>query len=304
MMQKKRSLGRGFNELGLDELLGEVESAVEPHSQNEFQWLPIDSLEPGRYQPRKNMAPDSLEELANSIRVQGIIQPLLVRPLADNRYEIIAGERRWRAARMALLSQVPAVIRRVSDETTLAMSLIENIQRQDLNAIEEANALQRLLDEFHMTHEAVAEAVGKSRVSVTNSLRLLKLNADVRHWVEQGQLEMGHARALLALEDEVQSEAAKNVIAQKLSVREAEQWIREKLIHRKHVDGSDVMKSHAMDPNIARLQRDLSNQLGAAVTLKHEANGKGKLIIYYHTVNELEGILQRMQYHREEMATH
>ncbi|ACJ17495.1 ParB/RepB/Spo0J family partition protein [Coxiella burnetii] len=288
-MTQKRGLGRGLSDLGLNELLTEINDASLADSKTELKKLTIDVIQPGRYQPRRQMDKDALEELANSIRAQGIIQPIIVRPVGQ-RYEIIAGERRWRAAQLAGLKEVPAVIRPITDEAAIAMSLIENIQRQNLNAIEEAAALQRLLDEFKMTHEEIAEAVGKSRTSVTNSLRLLKLNPDVKALLEQGHLDMGHARALLALEGFQQSEAANIIIKRALSVRETE-----KLIQHWQSEGKSSANRPSMDPDVARLQHHLSDKLGAAVTIRHGAKGKGKLIIHYNSADELEGILDRIR---------
>ncbi len=290
MTQKKRGLGRGLGDLGLNELLSDLNpSTATGEKKSELKKLPIDTIEPGRYQPRKQMAREALEELASSIKAQGIIQPIVVRHIGKG-YEIIAGERRWRAAQMAGLHEVPVIIRDIPDEAAVAMSLIENIQRQDLNVIEEAVALQRLIDEFSMTHQEVADAVGKSRASVTNMLRLLKLNLDVRSLVEQGHLDMGHARALLALEGIQQSEVANNVVARGLSVRETEKLIRQ--LH-STVDQTKNIKN--VDPDVSRLQNDLSNKLGAVVVIRHNAKGKGKLLIQYNSVDELEGILQRIR---------
>src|SRR3989338_5809092 len=238
MIPKKRGLGKGLSDLGLGALLGDLQIPATPiipinefeekniSTDDQLKKLPIHSLIPGKYQPRKIIAPEALEELANSIRTQGIIQPIVVRPIANNQYEIIAGERRWRAAKLAKLTYIPAIIRDITDETAMLMALIENIQRRDLNVMEEAGALNRLMNEFNMTHQAVADAVGKSRTNVTNILRLLNLNASVRELLEQGQLEMGHARALLTLNEEQQSHAANVIITRKLSVRETEELVR------------------------------------------------------------------------------
>ncbi|MBW5803019.1 ParB/RepB/Spo0J family partition protein [Coxiella endosymbiont of Ornithodoros amblus] len=288
-MTQKRGLGRGLSDLGLNELLTEIDDASLADSKTELKKLMIDVIQPGHYQPRRQMGKDTLEELANSIRAQGIIQPIVVRPVGQ-RYEIIAGERRWRAAQLAGLKEVPAVIRPITDEVAVTMSLIENIQRQNLNAIEEAAALQRLLDEFKMTHEEIAEAVGKSRTSVTNSLRLLKLNPDVKTLLEQGHLDMGHARALLALEGFQQSEAANIIVNRALSVRETE-----KLIQYWQSESKSSANRPAIDPDVARLQHHLSDKLGAAITIRHGAKGKGKLIIHYNSADELEGILDRIR---------
>jgi ParB family chromosome partitioning protein len=212
---KKRGLGKGLADLGINELLSEIKSS---HNKNDFRKLPIDIIRPGKYQPRKDMDEDALEELSKSIKSQGIIQPILVRSVDNDQYEIVAGERRWRAAQMAGLQDVPAVIRDMSDETAVALSLIENIQREDLNVVEEAIALQRLIDEFAMTHQEVADAIGKSRVTVTNILRLLGLRAEVKTMLQHGDLEMGHARALLTLNHNLQLEIAQQVVNKELPV--------------------------------------------------------------------------------------
>lgn len=287
MMQKKKGLGRGLSDLGLQELLGNYNTDRVAES-SELKKLPLEVIHPGRYQPRRQINAEALEELALSIRAQGLIQPIVVRRDGEE-YEIIAGERRWRAARLAGCEEVPVIIRDVPDEAVMAMSLIENIQRQDLNIIEEATALQRLMDEFQMTHQQVADAVGKARASVTNTLRLLKLNSDVREWVEQGRLDMGHARALLALEGQEQSDVAKGVVSRGLSVRDTEKWIQQMQ------NSSNAPSVHqASDPDVNHLQNRLSEKLGAAVHIHYSAKGKGKLMIYYNTLEELEGILEHI----------
>lgn len=309
MSQKKRGLGKGLSELGLNELLGDLDAAPTavaelPSSADqaldmpvssashdgELRKLPIEGVKPGKYQPRKTISEDALEALATSIRNQGVIQPIVVRPIENHQYEIIAGERRWRAAKLAELSYIPALVREVSDETALAMALIENIQRKNLNAIEEAEALQRLIDEFDMTHQAVADAVGKSRVNVTNLLRLLRLNSDVRELVEKGHLEMGHARALLTLEEEVQNEVANIIVARALSVRETEDLIRRM---------SDTAEKPAINPAkrvvLKTLQEQIARKLGAKVSIAQNAKGRGKIVIKYASEAELEGILGHLQ---------
>lgn len=290
MSEKK--LGRGLSDLGLTELLSDVEApaAPEPSSQNnKFKYLPIEKIKPGRYQPRKDFNPESLQELANSIKAQGLVQPIVVRNMNDG-YEIIAGERRWRAAQLIGLDQIPVIIKDIPDETAIAMALIENIQRKDLNALEEANALQRLIDEFNLTHQAVAEAIGKSRAVVTNLLRLQKLNLDVKQFLMQGSIEMGHARALLALEGEQQSEVAESIVNRGLSVRQTEELIRN-LLEPKEINKEKT----ALDPDISRLQTHLSEKLSAKVAIQHKTNGKGKLVIHYNSVDELEGILEHIE---------
>lgn len=285
-MAIKRGLGKSFSDLGITELLSDIKT----EKKAELRKLSIELLQPGKYQPRKDMDYEALEELANSIRAQGIIQPIVVRPAAGspNHYEIIAGERRWRAAQLAELHEIPVVIRDISDEAAIAMSLIENIQRENLNSIEEATALQRLIEEFGLTHQEAAEAVGKSRTTVTNLLRLLNLPHDVKTMIEHGDLEMGHARALLTLEETLQLQAAKTVVAKGLSVRETE-----KLARRLQLPSKPKTQTKA-DPNIANLQHNLSDKLGAHVTIQHASKGNGKLVIQYNNLDELEGILTKM----------
>jgi ParB family chromosome partitioning protein len=285
---KKRGLGRGLDAL----LGGSVAPVADDPKTTDLREVPVDLLQPGKYQPRTDMHTESLEELANSIRAQGVVQPIVVRPVAgDGRYEIIAGERRWRAAQMAGLHEIPAVVRDVPDEAAIAMALIENIQRENLNPIEEAVALHRLIDEFEMTHQQAAEAVGRSRAAVSNLLRLLTLNDDVRKMLEHGDLEMGHARALLALEASAQSEAAREVAAKGYSVRETEQ-----LVRRLSAGPAKAKKStNALDPDIKRLQGELTEKLAAKVVFQHGAKGSGKLVIHYHSIDELDGILERIQ---------
>jgi len=305
MATKRPSLGRG-----LEALLGtpssaavtdapEGQPAARPHLDEELAKIPVDLLQRGRYQPRLDMRPESLQELADSIRAQGVVQPIVVRPLATQRsgepmrYEIIAGERRWRAAQMAGLHDVPAVIRRVPDEAAVAMSLIENIQRENLNPLEEARALDRLIREFEMTHQTAADAVGRSRAAVSNLLRLLELADEVKALVESRQLEMGHARALLGLTVARQQVEVAMLVAKKgLSVRETEALVR-RLSTRK--DEPEPRESPRQDPNIARLEHDLADRLGAKVHLQHGAKGRGKLVISYNSLDELDGILSHIQ---------
>lgn len=296
MNGKKRGLGRGLNDLGLNELLSDIQAPASagdnPTGDNpngELRHLPVDMLRPGRHQPRRDMDGEALAELASSIRAQGIIQPIVVRSLVTGGHEIIAGERRWRAAQLAELHEVPVVIRDISDQAATAMALIENIQRENLNAIEEAAALQRLIDEFGMTHEKAAEAVGKSRAMVSNLLRLLTLVEDVRTMVERGDLEMGHARALLALPGDQQSHAAKTVVAKDLSVRETERLVQ------RIQNPPTTSDRKSPDPDVLRLQANLSDKLGAGVVIKHTPKGKGKLIISYNNLDELDGILEHIQ---------
>ncbi|GAB4347156.1 MAG: ParB/RepB/Spo0J family partition protein [Gammaproteobacteria bacterium] len=294
MSTKKRRLGRG-----LDALLAGVntasESAVaESATDNEGQLrnLSVDLMQRGKYQPRHAMHKESLEELANSIKAQGVVQPIVVRPIAEGRYEIIAGERRWRAAQLAGLHEIPAVVREVPDQAAIAMALIENIQRENLNPLEEAQALERLISEFQLTHQEAADAVGRSRAAVSNLLRLLELNDEVKRLVEAGELEMGHARALLALSGRQQSEVARKVAAKGLSVRETEQLVRRL---QEGAQAGEKKAAARTDPDILRLQGDLAERLGAKVQIQHTAKGGGRLVIQYNSVDELDGILAHLK---------
>jgi len=304
MAQKKRGLGKGLGDLGLTELLSDfnqpastqiTETSTESSAQNTskkedgIKYLPIEFIKPGKFQPRRNFDATTLSELADSIRAQGIIQPLVLRPVAKDRYEIIAGERRWRAAQQAGLDKVPVIIREINDEAAIAIALIENIQRQDLNAIEEATALQRLIDECGLTHEAVATAIGKSRTTVTNLLRLLNLNPKVKSMLEQGLIEMGLARALLPLDFKQQNDIANVVVARALSVRETEQYIRQ-LQNLKANAGVSKRK----DPNIVAFEKQLADKFGLKVKVHHQSSGKGKLVLYYNSVDELQGVLDEV----------
>ncbi|HIK75232.1 MAG: ParB/RepB/Spo0J family partition protein [Alcanivorax sp.] len=266
------------------------QQAQRPPRDGDLRHLPVELMQRGRYQPRKDMSADALEELAESIRAQGVMQPIVVRPLGDNRYEIIAGERRWRAAQMAELDSIPAVIREVPDEAAIAMSLIENIQRENLNPMEEALALSRLKEEFGLTHQQVADAVGKSRAMVTNLLRLMSLEADVKKLLEHGDLEMGHARALLSLTGAKQVEAARTVVAKGLSVRQTETLVRE---FEKEKPAKPAPAKE--DPNVRHLINDLSDRLGAPVQIQQGNAGKGKLVISYNNLDELDGILAHIK---------
>lgn len=289
----KRGLGKGLSDLGLSELLGGMddEQAAAIPSNGKLCELDVDQITPGRYQPRTQMDPEALQELADSIAAQGIIQPMVVRKKDDGQYELIAGERRWRAAQMAGLQQVPVVVRDITDEAAVAMALIENIQRQDLNAIEEALALSRLIQEFEMTHEEVARAVGKSRTAVSNLLRLLNLAPEVKTMVENGDLDMGHARALLSLDVVLQAEVARTVVERELSVRQTEALIRQMQQVKQVADDDATVE----DPDILRLQDNLAQKLGAAVSIRHNARGRGKLVITYNSVDELDGILAHIK---------
>ncbi len=284
-MNKKRGLGLGLTELLSDIKTGSI--GVQP-SKSALKHLPVDMLKPGKYQPRRCMNQEALAELAESIRTQGIIQPVIVRLIAAGSYEIIAGERRWRAAQLASLHEIPVVIREISDEQAIALSLIENIQREELNAIDTAMSLQRLLDEFDMTHEEAALAVGKSRAAVTNLLRLLELSEEIKEMLQLGKLEMGHARALLTLTPAQQLTVAKIIINKGLSVRAAENLARQLQKPR------DTAKK-SFDPNISQLQKQLSTKLAAPVTIQHAKNGKGKILVKYNSLDELEGILAHIR---------
>jgi len=297
MMQKKPTLGRG-----LADLLGQSARATAPArapaapGHDELAHLPIDLLQRGKYQPRLDMRPEALQDLADSIKAQGVVQPIVVRPLdaapgSARRYEIIAGERRWRAAQLAGLSEIPAVIRTVPDEAAIAMSLIENIQRENLNPLEEARALNRLIDEFQMTHSEAAQAVGRSRAAVSNLLRLLELAPEVATLVERRELEMGHARALLGLSDRRrQSEVGQLVAKKGISVRETEAIVR-----RMQQPVDPARADTATDPNVARLQDELAEKLGARVAIVHASSGKGKLVVSYNSLDELDGILAHIR---------
>lgn len=306
MSAKKRGLGRG-----LDALLGsgsssltqprevsvvpevKADQASEParkeNLDGEMRHLPVEFLSRGRYQPRRDMDPESLEELASSIRAQGIMQPIVVRPIEKERFEIIAGERRWRAAQIAELDQVPVIIRDVSDDAAVAMALIENIQRENLNPVEEAFALQRLQQEFELTQQQVADAVGKSRSAVTNLLRLIALPDDVKKMLEHGDLEMGHARAILGLEEKEQSPAARTVVAKGMSVRQTEAYVR------KLQTPPEEKEDQKPQADVEFLQRKLAETLGAPVHISHNKKGKGKLVINYTSLEELDGILSHIQ---------
>ena len=285
MMVKHKGLGRG-----LDALL--AADAAEERAGDRMSQLPVTALQRGKYQPRTQMHEDAIADLAESIKSQGLIQPILVRPVGAGRYEIIAGERRWRAAQRAGLKEVPVVVREVRDEAALAMALIENIQREDLNPLEEARALSRLIDEFGLTHQAAAEAVGRSRAAVSNLLRLMELADEVKTLLEQRNIEMGHARALLGLTQRRQQIEVATLVAKKsLSVRETEALVRRLLAPA----GSSPREAAAVDPDIRRLELELADKLGAKVAFQHSAGGKGKLVVSYNSLDELEGILAHIQ---------
>jgi ParB family chromosome partitioning protein len=308
MIQKKPTLGRG-----LADLLGQMSPprpappAGEPAAPasapaaapgEELARLPLDVLQRGRYQPRIDMRPETLEELAASIKAQGVVQPIVVRPVAapaagePQRYEIIAGERRWRAAQIAGLADIPAVIRRIPDEAAIAVALIENIQRESLNPLEEARALERLITEFELTHAQAAEAVGRSRAAVSNLLRLLELAPEVGALVERRELEMGHARALLALPGRRQQAEVASIVAKKsLSVRDTEALVRRMQQRSKEGEHASAESAGAGDPDVRRLEQELAEKLGAKVLIQHSQAGKGKLVVSYNSLDELDGIL-------------
>ena len=294
--KKKSRLGRGLGALLGDvhqataPVSAEPRAATDPAGADGLLELPVERLQRGRYQPRRQMDEESLEELAESIRAQGIIQPLLVRRLDDGGYEIVAGERRWRGAQRAGLATVPAVVREVSDEAAMAVALIENIQRQDLNAIEQAMGFQRLLEEFGLTHEEVATSVGRSRAAVTNTLRLLQLNPAVQRLVEGGELDMGHARALLGLPPERQPDGARKVIRGGLSVRATEHMVKRMNRLRRTADA----RADGAANDIRRLEDELSGRIQAKVEIRHGGR-KGRLVIHYHSLDELDGILRRIR---------
>ena len=290
MAIKKRGLGRG-----LDALLGGSNAAVLEEEaikadSRELQHLPLDLIQRGKYQPRRDMDPSALEELANSIKVQGVMQPIVVRPIGGGRFEIIAGERRWRASQQAGLDKIPAMVREVPDEAAIAMALIENIQREDLNPIEEAVALQRLQQEFELTQQQVADAVGKSRVTITNLLRLIALPEEIKTLLSHGDLEMGHARALLGLPLEQQVEGARHVVARGLTVRQTEALVRQWLNAKEK-----PAEKAKVDPDINRLEQRLAEKLGAPVQIKHGQKGKGQLVIRYNSLDELQGVLAHIR---------
>ena len=291
MAAKKRGLGRGLDAL-LGATISNSTAAGEQgdSSNHDLRDIPVDLIRRGKYQPRRDMDQDALQELADSITVQGVMQPIVVRPVNNEQYEIIAGERRWRATQLAGLDSVPAMVRDVPDEAAIAMGLIENIQRENLNPIEEAIALQRLQQEFELTQQKVADAVGKSRSTITNLLRLMSLPGDVRTLLEHGDLEMGHARALLGLPAEGQSGAARIVVGKGLSVRQTEALVRKLIADQ----SKPAAPTKQLDPNIRQLQDELSQKLGAKVQIQHTNKGRGKLVLSYNSLAELDGILNHI----------
>ncbi|MDN3522853.1 ParB/RepB/Spo0J family partition protein [Halomonas ramblicola] len=303
-MTRKPALGRGLDaligagarrresldlpDLGVD--ADEAAPATAPESGDRLERLPLGQLTRGKYQPRRDIQPEALEELADSIRAQGVMQPIVVRPVGEERYEIIAGERRWRAAQLAELDVIPAVVRDVSDEVALALALIENIQRENLNPVEEALALKRLIDEFELTQQQVADTVGKSRAQVANLLRLLALDPEVQTLLERGDLDMGHARALLALSGAKQRKAAHEVVNRDLTVRDTEA-----LVKRLTAGAPEKAEKPASSPDVARLETRLGELLGAPVRIQHGRGGKGRVTIRYSSLDELDGILEHIR---------
>jgi ParB family chromosome partitioning protein len=288
-MARKRGLGRGLDALLSSSATAQASDAAEDGTLRD---LPLDLIQRGRYQPRMDMDQEALQELADSIRVRGIVQPVVVRPAADGvHYELIAGERRWRASQLADLDSVPALIRTVADDAAMAMGLIENIQREDLNPIEEANALKRLIEEFDLTHQSAAHAIGRSRAAVSNLLRLLELDLEVRALLEHGDLEMGHARALLGLSPPLQRQVAADVVGKGLSARETEALVRRLKSPKKKA----AKAKPSPDPDVQRLENELSEHLGTVVRVRHHATGRGSLIIDYASLEQLDGILGRLK---------
>ena len=294
-MVKKR---RGLGGLGVDVLLSAASSnrsAEQPDAPaelatgGEFKHIPVEQIHRGRYQPRIHMRDAALEDLANSIRAQGVVQPVVVRPAEDG-YELIAGERRWRASQLAGLDVIPAIIKEVPDQAAAAMALIENIQREDLNPLEEATAIHRLINKFELTHQEIATSVGRSRATVSNLLRLLELTDEVKHMIDDGDLDMGHARALLGLAGAQQIEAAQRIIINGLSVRETE-----RMVTAWNQSAGKISVKPVRDPDIERLERSLSDTLGAPVSIQHKRGGKGRLFIQYSSLDELDGILERLR---------
>ena len=292
MAAKRQSLGTG-----LDALLGlssgdldQSNQELEDTSNGSLQNLPIEFLQRGKYQPRRDLDPDALNELASSIEKQGVMQPIVVRKINSDKYEIVAGERRWRATQIAGLESIPAIVKDISDEVAIVMALIENIQREDLNAIEESRALIRLQNEFDLTQQQVASAVGKSRSAVTNLMRLASLEPSVQDQLEQGKIELGHAKCLLAVTGNLQISLAKDVAEKGLSVRQTENLIKQL----RSKNNSSLQPSRVTDPDIVRIQEELSEKVGAQVEIHHSPKGSGKLTVKYHSLDELDGILDHI----------
>jgi ParB family chromosome partitioning protein len=284
---------RGLGSLGVDVLLSATAKPEAERAEGELRQLTVDSIRRGKYQPRIRMRPEALQELADSIRAQGLVQPIVVRPVDDAAgaaYELIAGERRWRAAQMAGLDKLPALIKPIPDQAAAAMSLIENIQREDLNPLEQANAFHRLIADFDLTHQQVADAVGRSRAAVSNYLRLLELAEPVRQLVDEGKLEMGHARALLSLKGDSQIQAARYVALRRLSVRETERYV-----NGLFAGQFKRSPSARRDANVSHLEQHLGETLGARVEIQHNRKGRGRLMIHYTSLDELDGIIAHIK---------
>jgi ParB family chromosome partitioning protein len=288
-MAIKPGLGRG-----LDMLLSSAptKNNKEITKENELKQLPVDKIQKGTYQPRLNIDPDALQELAESIKAQGMLQPVIVRPLNSGLYELIAGERRWRAAQIAGLHDIPSIVRDIPDQTVAAISLIENIQREDLNALEESIAMSRLISEFGLTHQQTAEAVGRSRTAVSNLLRLLELEDETKVLLDTKQIDMGHARALLALDGKTQCDTARKVAEKGMSVRDTERLVK-RILHNKQDDKHPKEKIKPIE--VTKLEQSLSETLGADIDIKYNARGKGKLVIAYNSLDELDGILEHIK---------
>lgn len=310
MAAKKRGLGRNLNALlggsatpiqaepvsseNAEESASSESATVTTVSNGdgELRQMPVELIQRGKYQPRRDMHTEALEELASSIKAQGVMQPIVVRPISADKYEIIAGERRWRASQLAGLDTIPAIVRQIADEAAIAMALIENIQREDLNAMEESMALGRLQQEFELTQQEVADAVGKSRSTVTNLLRLMTLREDVQRMLEYGDIEAGHAKALLGLPAAEQSSAANTVVSKGMSVRQTESMVRRMLEEQAN---SSTKQKKTVDPDIKQLQDSLSEKIGVPVSVQHGAKGKGKLVLKYNNLDELDGILNHIK---------
>ena len=289
MARKKPGLGRGLDALLSAAGTSASKAFVDASDQSSFRQVPVEQIRRGEFQPRQNIPQEGLEELADSIRAQGLVQPVVLRPV-DGGYELIAGERRWRASQLAGLHEIPAVIKDVPDQAAAAMALIENIQREDLSPLEESQAIKRLIEEFGLTHQQAAESVGRSRAAVTNLLRLLELEKETRTLLADKLLEMGHARALLGLEGESQTAAARYIATKGLSVRETEKYI-------KKIKGTKVEKkqSTSRSPDVVSLEHELADQLGAPVSVQYNNRGKGQLIISYNSLDELDGVLEHIR---------
>ena len=294
MTNKRQSLGKGLDALmgdyGSDDSVALSSEGTELAQDHQILDIPVEFLQRGKYQPRRELDRDTLDELALSIAAQGVMQPIIIRPVSRDRYEIIAGERRWRATQQVGLPTIPAIVRDIDDKTAIAMALIENIQRENLNPMEESWALVRLQNEFNLTQQQVADSVGKSRSAITNLMRLTNLEPRVQELLERRDLDLGHAKCLLALQSKTQIEAAYLVLDGRLSVRQTEV-----LVKRLKSAGEEKPITQVEQPDIDRLQRQLSERLGAAVSIKHSSNGRGRLIVSYNSVDELEGILAHVK---------